>query len=270
MQRRELKNFSAGQFAKYCNISKSTLLYYDKIGLFGPAGVNDNGYRYYQETQVDFFLTIIALRDLGVPISELKKLLSNPSTQNLVDITNIHLSNIEEQIKRLTEIKEKLQKRVMQNTEMAKVEFNKLFIMNCPERYIIRKTYEPPKKSCGHDEWIGYLDRFLEEYQIKDFNSVGSIVTEQYLIAKEFENIHSLFVFSNQYKSTDCLPKGVYAVYYYDGSFELIPDIYPKIIEEIENHGVKCIGDAYEEYLFSTFSIGNTVKYVTKITIRVK
>lgn len=270
MQRRELKKFSAGEFAKYCNISKSALLYYDKIGLFHPAGVNHNGYRYYQETQINFFLTIMDLRDLGVPISELKKLLSNPSSEKLIDITNIHLSNIEDKIQKLNDIKEKLQKRVNQNIEITKIEFNKLFIMNFPKRYIIRKTYIPTKKSAVNDEWIGYVDKFLEEYQIKDFNSVGSIVAEQCLIKKDFENIHSLFVFSDQHKSTDCLPKGIYAVYYYNGSFEHIPDIYPKLIEEIENHGVKCIGEAYEEYILSTFSLGNTVKYITKITIRIK
>lgn len=270
MQRKELEKFSAGKFAKYCNISKSALLYYDKIGLFRPAGINDNGYRYYEETQVNFFLTIIALRELGVPIRALKKLLSDPSSENLMDITNIHLSNIEDKIEKLNEIKEKLQKRVEQNIELTKVEFNKLFIMNYPERHIISKTYESTKKISDNDEWIGCLDKFIEEYQIKDFNFVGSILTEECLVSKEFEKIHSLFIFSDKDKSTNCLPKGIYAVYYYDGSFKSIPEIYPKIIKEIENYGVKCIGDAYEEYILSNFSVGNTVKYVTKITIRVK
>ena len=30
------KNFSTGEFAKLCGVSKQTLIYYDKIGLFKP------------------------------------------------------------------------------------------------------------------------------------------------------------------------------------------------------------------------------------------
>ena len=42
-----MKNlFSIGEVSKYQNISKQTLIYYDKIGLFCPAWVDpDNGYR---------------------------------------------------------------------------------------------------------------------------------------------------------------------------------------------------------------------------------
>src|SRR5699024_2824457 len=42
--------FSIGEVSKYQNISKQTLIFYDKIGLFRPAYVDpDNGYRYRSE-----------------------------------------------------------------------------------------------------------------------------------------------------------------------------------------------------------------------------
>ncbi|MFQ7474074.1 MAG: MerR family DNA-binding transcriptional regulator, partial [Anaerovoracaceae bacterium] len=38
--------FSIGELSKYQNISKQTLIYYDKINLFKPAYINpSNGYR---------------------------------------------------------------------------------------------------------------------------------------------------------------------------------------------------------------------------------
>ena len=41
--------FSIGELARYQNISKQTLIFYDKIGLFRPAYVDpDNKYRYYK------------------------------------------------------------------------------------------------------------------------------------------------------------------------------------------------------------------------------
>ena len=54
--------FSIGELASYQNISKQTLIYYDKIGLFKPAYVDpDNKYRYYTVKQfhdLDSMLTM--------------------------------------------------------------------------------------------------------------------------------------------------------------------------------------------------------------------
>ena len=47
MNRKKEKLYSTGEFAAYFGVKKDTLLYYDKIKLFCPAGVHRNGYRYY-------------------------------------------------------------------------------------------------------------------------------------------------------------------------------------------------------------------------------
>lgn len=39
---------SVGKMAEMHNISRQTLIYYDKIGLFKPYKVDKNGYRYYK------------------------------------------------------------------------------------------------------------------------------------------------------------------------------------------------------------------------------
>ena len=46
--------FSIDEISKFSKITKYTLRYYDKIGLFRPAYVDpDNGYRYYSPKQSD-------------------------------------------------------------------------------------------------------------------------------------------------------------------------------------------------------------------------
>ena len=39
--------FTIGQFASLHQINKKTLMWYDETGLFRPAVVKENGYRYY-------------------------------------------------------------------------------------------------------------------------------------------------------------------------------------------------------------------------------
>ena len=64
--------FSTGEFAKLCNVNKKTLFHYDEIGLFKPEIVKENGYRYYSIYQLEIFDMIYTLRDLGVPLKEIK------------------------------------------------------------------------------------------------------------------------------------------------------------------------------------------------------
>ena len=68
---------SVGEFAKICGISRQTLIYYDKIHLFSPDVVEDNGYRYYNISQLDIIVTIQSLQSIGLSLDEIKAYLQN-------------------------------------------------------------------------------------------------------------------------------------------------------------------------------------------------
>ena len=42
-------SYTVKQIAKLAGVSARTLHYYDEIGLFKPASLGENGYRYYDE-----------------------------------------------------------------------------------------------------------------------------------------------------------------------------------------------------------------------------
>lgn len=65
--------FKITEFAKIANTNRKTLQYYDEIGLFSPAYVAENGYRYYSLLQLDQLALIAVLRDLGLPLREIKQ-----------------------------------------------------------------------------------------------------------------------------------------------------------------------------------------------------
>ena len=65
--------FKITEFAKIASTSRKTLQYYDEIGLFSPAYVAENGYRYYSLFQLDQLALIAVLRDLGLPLREIKQ-----------------------------------------------------------------------------------------------------------------------------------------------------------------------------------------------------
>lgn len=68
--------YAISEMASLFNVSRQTLIYYDKIGLFKPAVVNDRGYRFYSPTQIPYMRLICMLRDLGLELEEIDRLTS--------------------------------------------------------------------------------------------------------------------------------------------------------------------------------------------------
>ena len=63
---------SAGRFAALVGTTKETLFHYDEIGLFVPKRRGTNGYRYYAMDQIETFDVIGMLRELGMPLAEIR------------------------------------------------------------------------------------------------------------------------------------------------------------------------------------------------------
>ncbi|BAB07765.1 MerR family transcriptional regulator [Halalkalibacterium halodurans] len=77
-------HLTTGQFAKLMGVSKDTLFHYDKIGIFSPEITADNGYRYYSVYQSDVFYVITTLKELDMPLKEIKTYLEKRSPEELV------------------------------------------------------------------------------------------------------------------------------------------------------------------------------------------
>ena len=68
--------FTIGVFARLANVSIRTLRHYDEIGLLVPASVDPStGYRSYRAGQLPRLHRIVALKDLGLGLDEIERLL---------------------------------------------------------------------------------------------------------------------------------------------------------------------------------------------------
>ena len=94
--------FSIGELASYQNISKQTLIYYDKIGLFKPAYVDpDNKYRYYTVKQVDYLDTILIMKEMGFTLNEIQEHMKNYTIDTSLITMRKQLTVIDQQITHL-------------------------------------------------------------------------------------------------------------------------------------------------------------------------
>lgn len=71
-----MKACTISQLAKRAGLSRSTLLYYDRIGLLEAAGRSPAGYRLYSEQNLKQLERICALRTAGLSLKDIQKMLS--------------------------------------------------------------------------------------------------------------------------------------------------------------------------------------------------
>jgi DNA-binding transcriptional MerR regulator len=65
-----------GEFARQTRLSPKALRLYDELGLLPPARVDpDSGYRFYQAGQLERARLVASLRQIGVPLAEIKPML---------------------------------------------------------------------------------------------------------------------------------------------------------------------------------------------------
>ena len=64
------------EIAKIAGVSVRTLQYYDSIGLLKPAGIDDNGYRFYDENSLEKLNEILYYRGLDISLKEISEILA--------------------------------------------------------------------------------------------------------------------------------------------------------------------------------------------------
>jgi DNA-binding transcriptional MerR regulator len=77
MRSERVDQMSIGEFARGSRLSAKALRLYDELGLLPPARVDeDSGYRFYEPGQLGQARLIAALRQLQVPLAEIKEILA--------------------------------------------------------------------------------------------------------------------------------------------------------------------------------------------------
>ena len=72
---------SIGQLARRCGLSRSTLLYYDRIGLLRPSGRSRANYRRYSEEDCRRLRLICTYRQVGLSMAGIGRILEAPRSR---------------------------------------------------------------------------------------------------------------------------------------------------------------------------------------------
>ncbi len=91
---------TVGRLAAKYGLSRSTLLYYDAIGLLKAAGHQAGEYRQYSEDDEQRLAQICRYREAGIPLKEIQLLLQCPGN-GFASILEQRFAELNEEIRRL-------------------------------------------------------------------------------------------------------------------------------------------------------------------------
>jgi DNA-binding transcriptional MerR regulator/effector-binding domain-containing protein len=105
------------------HLSVKTLRHYHQVGLLEPAQVNPGtGYRYYLADQIPTAQVIRRLRDLEMPVAEIRGVLSASDTSVRNALIAAHLDRLEERLSRTHGAVESLRNLLQHSGEVPAVE----------------------------------------------------------------------------------------------------------------------------------------------------
>jgi len=93
---------TVSQLAKHCGLSRTTILYYESMGLLKPRLRNQAGYRFYGELEVAIIEKIRLYRSVGLSIRDIRMLLGSATVGGPAILVR-RLSDIASEIEALRE-----------------------------------------------------------------------------------------------------------------------------------------------------------------------
>ena len=92
---------TVSKLAKKFQLSRATILYYEREGLLNPATRSENGYRWYGKDEIARLRTIMAYRSYGIPVAKLSDLIDQPDDVTQEQILREQFSALEIEIQKL-------------------------------------------------------------------------------------------------------------------------------------------------------------------------
>ncbi|MFP3377815.1 MerR family transcriptional regulator [Bacillus sp. SIMBA_069] len=269
------KRFTIGEMAKMHNIAESTLRYYDEKGIFHPSIVDpQTNYRYYTIDQFSLLDTIKFLRQLNIPLKEIKKYIDE---RNPAYALNLLEKQQELMLKKQREIEyalAKMEHKIHLIKEATKAKAEQMVIKEIPQRKITAIAVAPNTTDDMFEYYIHSLQKNMRQMDDSLFSGdIGVTVAKKGLMQNGFQAYSSVFILLDympfQVQSSDEIKEGLYACSYHHGPYEETGATYKELLAYIDQEGYEVSGDAIEIGLIDWSVTENPEEQVTEIQIPV-
>lgn len=271
--------FSIDEISKFSKISKYTLRYYDKIGLFEPKYRNPRtGYRYYEYSQLFMLNMIDQMKKLHIPLQQIHSLGQIRSLPLLEKTLEERQEIIEKEISELMKLKHlneqmigriKRGKAIGPQTGYDLREFPERYIYAIPLHFPIEELYSSIKLL--YSSFI----RNIDDEPVYDRGAITLEIDQNHLRQNKF-GLYSrigFFVKHTDGLQTANLVKiepGTFVIAYHIGPYSTIQKTYKKVMCYINEKGYDISGNSIETSIINISITDNPEEFITEIQIPVR
>lgn len=248
--------YTISEMASIFGVSRQTLIYYDKIGLFAPAEVNEKGYRFYSPTQIPLMRLICMLRDLGVDLDEIMRLTSSYDVAEMANKLRERVSELDGQIAALEKERNSVQERLSFYSDVSywKARQGVPTLKAFPNRYVIVEPFPGDvtiDRSVLHPTLMRAVARLRETMGAQPMRGWGTMLQRSYfhsdnpiLGAGPFAVVPD-GVEPEKLGQAQCLPEGVYLCISRWG-MPYNPAGIREAVSYLDAHNLTPMGNAYD------------------------
>lgn len=248
--------YAISEMASIFGVSRQTLIYYDKIGLFAPAEVNEKGYRFYSPTQIPLMRLICMLRDLGVDLDEIMRLTSSYDVAEMANKLRERVSELDGQIAALEKERNSVQERLSFYSDVSywKARQGVPTLKAFPNRYVIVEPFPGDvtiDRSVLHPTLMRAVARLRETMGAQPMRGWGTMLQRSYfhsdnpiLGAGPFAVVPD-GVEPEKLGQAQCLPEGVYLCISRWG-MPYNPAGIREAVSYLDAHNLTPMGNAYD------------------------
>ena len=241
-----------GEFSRIGQVSIKTLRYYDSVGLLKPRDVDPStGYRYYSFDMLPKLNRILALKELGLSLEQIKQLLEDElSAEQLRGMLRLKQVEIQQQMAEEKEKLARVEARLKMIEQEDKMSDYDILLKHVDEISVasVRDTIPTyPEQGQLWEE----LESFLANHQIQPEGPCLTLYhsDEPNIDAEVCEPV-SRALPDNPRVIQHSLPEvDTMATVIHHGPFISISEAYTAIIQWIETNGYQIVGPSREVYL---------------------
>ena len=266
--------FTVGELAKLGGLSKQTLIFYDREGVFRPSYVEPaNGYRYYSADQLEALDSILILREMGLSLREIRAHLEARSGPETVALLREQHQAVQNKIADWTLIGRRLERKLESLEALAASRADGAWLVERPLEYLAAEPVEGARGLLEVDVALKRLLRRSVQEKLPHFYQVGDMVAREDLEAGRFLRFQYAFLPLQTARSGLGIlekPAGLYARRYHVGTYETMGRDYAALLAQIREAGYEPAGPSYEFCVLDHLAAGSPEDYVTEIQIPVQ
>lgn len=263
---------TTGEFARLTGVTKHTLFHYDAIGLLCPEVKLDNGYRYYTFSQLDIFEIIFSLKELNMPLQEIKAYVDGRTPESLLKLFERENLIIEERMQKLRQMQRWMKEKAdcIQSGISAPPE--DIRVRHEEKRYMVLSGIESSDEMGWSIEIRKFLD-YCEEHGIRSPYGISFRQNLADIMEGTYDSYRTLYqLLSAKPKKVayEVRPEGDYVTAYHKGRWQDIGMAYRRLVRYAQDNRIELSEHFYEDYLLDGLTVQREEDYLTKIICMVR